>query len=377
LGVGKNRCKHKILFVLPSLRGGGAERIVLNIIRGLNQDKFETELIALDGEGEYLDLIPENIKFFNLKEKRARYSIFKLVKVINSEKPEIILGSVGQVTILLYFARKLLKYKPIVVNRSENFQSQVKANKVIKMLSRLAFRNSDYVIAIAKDMESDLVNNYNVRKDKIRVIYNPIDLESIENLKKEPLKEKYFSGEPVILGCGRLAEQKGFSYLIEAFSTVANRYSKAKLLILGQGPKEKELKNLATDLGIRDGVIFLGFQKNPFKYMANTDVFVLSSVWEGLPTVLIEAMACCTPVVSANCKSGPSEILENGRYGVLVPVADSEALSNGILKLLGDHNLRMHYSKGALEKVKEFDPKKIAKVYENFFLEILVSDYNN
>jgi len=371
LCIDKNRSKHKILFILPSLRGGGAERVVLNIIRGLNQDKFEIELVALDGEGEYLDLIPENIKFFNLKKKRTRYSIFRIVKVINSEKPKIILSSAGQVAILLYFARKLLRYKPIIVNRSSTFQSQVKANKVIKMLFHLAFRNSDYVIVTTEGMKNDLVENYNVRKDKIRVMYNPIDLENIESLKKGLIEDKYFSERPVILGCGRLVEEKGFSHSIKAFSTVVKRYPKAKLLILGQGSKKGELEKLAMNLGIRDKVIFLNFRKNPFKYMANADVFVLSSLREGLPNVLLEAMACGTPVVSANCKSGPSEILENDKYGILVPVADSEALANGILKLLGDHNLRMQYSKKALEKVKEFDSKKIAKVYENFFLEIL------
>jgi len=371
LCIDKNRSKHKILFILPSLRGGGAERVVLNIIRGLNQDKFEIELVALDGEGEYLDLIPENIKFFNLKKKRTRYSIFRIVKVINSEKPKIILSSAGQVAILLYFARKLLRYKPIIVNRSSTFQSQVKANKVIKMLFHLAFRNSDYVIVTTEGMKNDLVENYNVRKDKIRVMYNPIDLENIESLKKGLIEDKYFSERPVILGCGRIEKEKGFSHSIKAFSTIVKRYPKAKLLILGQGSKKGELEKLAMNLGIRDKVIFLNFRKNPFKYMANADVFVLSSLREGLPNVLLEAMACGTPVVSANCKSGPSEILENDKYGILVPVADSEALANGILKLLGDHNLRMQYSKKALEKVKEFDSKKIAKVYENFFLEIL------
>jgi glycosyltransferase involved in cell wall biosynthesis len=154
--------------------------------------------------------------------------------------------------------------------------------------------------------------------------------------------------------------------LIKAFNEIKKEFKNATLLILGQGEKEKELKVLVKELNIENSVKFLGFKDNPYKYLYNSDLFVLSSLWEGLPGALIEALACEVPVVSTNCKSGPKEILDNGKIGELVKIKDVSSLSNAMLKVLRDKDLQSKYKELGLKKVKEFDKDKIIKEYEEF-----------
>ncbi len=372
----------KILFVIPSLRGGGAEKVVLEVLRNLDRKKFQPELAVLTSEGEYQDLVPKDIKFFDLKKRSAKYAIFSLAKLVNKEKPDIILGTVEQIIILSYLIKFFLKTKPIIINRCSNFFSIKTTNKFIKFLESLALRNSDYVISVSKGVREDLIKNFKVKKEKIKLIYNPVEIKKVKKLAKEQVKE-YFKKRPVILSCGRLKEEKGFPFLIKAFEMILKKFPKITLLVLGQGEKEKELKLLTKKLKIEDKVKFLGFSKNPFKYMARADVFVLSSLCEGMPGVLLEAIGCGTPVVSSDCKSGPREILapdtdfnfqtksvEFAKYGVLVPPQNSELLAEGILKLLKDSNLIKKYYQLGRERVKDFSIEKIIKQYENFFLEI-------
>ncbi len=372
----------KILFVIPSLRGGGAEKVVLEILRNIDRKKFQPELVVLSSEGEYQDLVPKDIKFFDLKKSSAKHAVFSLAKLVNKEKPDIVLGTVEQIIILSYLIKFFLKTKPIVINRCSNFFSIKTTNKFIKFLESLALRNSDYVIGVSKAMGEDLIKNFRVKEKKIKLIYNPVDIRRVKELAREPVKE-YFKRRPVILGCGRLAEQKGFSFLIKAFKIILEKFPMATLLILGKGEKERELKLLTKELKIEDKVKFLGFSKNPFKYMAGADVFVLSSLWEGMPGVLLEAMACGTPVVCSDCKSGPREILapdtdfnfqtksiEFTKYGVLIPPQNPGLLAEAILKLLKDSDLRKKYFQLGRERVKDFSIEKIIKQYENFFLEI-------
>jgi glycosyltransferase involved in cell wall biosynthesis len=220
-------------------------------------------------------------------------------------------------------------------------------------------------------MKSNLLNVIKT-SEKIKVLYNFIDLNYIHRKQLEWVDSNIFKDKPVVIACGRLTEQKGFSYLIKAFYKIKKEFKNATLLILGQGEKEEELRSLVKDLNIKDSVKFLGFQKNPYKYFYNSNLFVLSSLWEGLPGVLIEALTCEVPVVSTNCKSGPKEILDNGKAGELVKVKDIDTLSNAMLKVLRDKDLQNKYKSLGLKKVKEFDKNKIIKQYEDFLSYVLL-----
>ena len=171
--------------------------------------------------------------------------------------------------------------------------------------------------------------------ESIEVIYNPTITPELSQKSQESVDHPWFApGEPpVVLGVGRLEQQKDFPTLIHAFAKVRQMQT-AKLVILGSGREEKKLLSLVNELDLSEDVAMLGFVENPYAYMAKSAIFVLSSVWEGFGNVVAEALAAGAPVVSTNCPSGPAEILDNGKYGELVSVGDSQAMAEAILRVL-------------------------------------------
>ena len=360
--------KKKIFFLVPSLRGGGAEKVIINIVNNLSREKFEIGLIVIEKEGDYWDKLSSDIKLYCLEKSRARYAVFDLVKLLKKEKPDIILATVIQATTTLYLASFFIKGITIV-NRVTNSIPKIltEENKIIRFLFKKALRKSDYLISISKAQKNQLVN-LGIKKEKIKNIYNPHNLNKIKKLKNEKLdlfNKDYFN----IVACGRLSKQKGFSYLIEAVKRAKREIPKIKLYILGKGPLEKNLKRKTKELNLEGKVKFLGFKDNPYKYMEGADLFVLSSLWEGFGCVLVEALTCEVPVISTDCEVGPNEILKNGEYGELVPTKNSKVLADKIIYLYKNPNIRKKYFQKAYKRVKDFDVNKIIREYENFFIE--------
>jgi glycosyltransferase involved in cell wall biosynthesis len=217
---------------------------------------------------------------------------------------------------------------------SLSIRSQPAAGTVLKMMRRL-YPKADRIVAVSQGVANDLISLLNLPHEKVTVIYNPIVTPELFEQAKQPVSCSWFEQNrlPVILAVGRLTKAKDYPTLFRAFSLV-RQIRPAKLLILGEGEERANLERLAIELGIQNDVSMPGFVDNPFAFMAKASVFVLSSAWEGLPTVLIEALACGCPVVATDCRSGPREILDNGRYGHLVPVGDHEALAKAILETL-------------------------------------------
>jgi glycosyltransferase involved in cell wall biosynthesis len=200
------------------------------------------------------------------------------------------------------------------------------------MLEHYFYPWADAIVAVSKGVADDLARVARLPRDRIKVIYNPVVTEALFRKAEEPLEHPWFlSGcPPVILGVGRLTAAKDFPTLIRAFARVRESQL-ARLLILGEGEKRDSLEKLVRELRLERDVSMPGFMDNPYAYMRKSSIFVLSSCWEGLPNVLIEAMACGCQVISTNCPSGPEEILRGGHYGKLVPVGDAEALAKAIL----------------------------------------------
>ncbi len=207
---------------------------------------------------------------------------------------------------------------------------------------------------------------------KFRVIYNPIVDEELLRKAEEPVDHPFF-GEgrpPVILAAGRLHVSKDFPTLLRAFSLV-RREVPSRLLILGEGEKRRELEELAEELGIREDLDMPGFVKNPYKYMRRASVFVLSSQWEGLPTVLVEAMACGCPVVSTDCPSGPAEILQGGECGLLVPPRNAEELAAAILRVLKDKTLAQELREKGKIRAMDFTVERAVREYIRLVEEVV------
>lgn len=357
-----------------SLGGGGAERTVVNIINNIDQSIFEiTLVIGSVTNNEYLYLIDKNIKIDYLYCARMRNAILKLIKKIRKEKPDLLFTTITDNNITLLIAKLLsLKKTPVIV-RETNYKS---LTGKISFLKRIIIQNSynflsKKVIALSEGVKSDLIKNFAIKKVKIKVIYNPIEFEYINKVDTQEIEDVEFSEEEkIIITVGRLAKQKDHHTLLKAFKIVSERI-KVKLLIVGKGQLEQDLKKTADKLAITDKVYFLGFKKNPYKYMKKSDVFVLSSKFEGFGHVIVEAMATGTPVISTDCPSGPSEILGSNEYGILVPVGDYESLAEKILDLIQDDEKIRQYQIQGYKRAQLFKANKIVAKYEDVFRSVI------
>ncbi len=338
----------RVAFFLPSLHGGGAERVVVNLIKESVKKGISVELVLANAKGPYLSEIPKEVEIFDLKSTRVLFALPKLVRYFKKERPEIFVSSLSHANIISVIAKKIARAKTKLFLREDNMLSLVYLNskslkiKTMPFLMRVFYPYSDLIIAVSKGVKDDLVRFAKLPEYKIEVVYNPIITPDLFTKAKGPVDHPWFApnSAPVILGVGRLTRQKDFSTLLKAFAIVRKEID-SRLVILGEGEERKNLEKLAKDLGIQEDVWLPGFVENPYKYMSKASVFVLSSIYEGLPTVLVEALVLGCPVVSTNCPSGPSEILENGKYGKLVPVGDYQALADALISYLKGN---IHYS---------------------------------
>ena len=327
---------------IPTLGGGGAERVFLNLANGFVERGYRVDLVLASAQGSYLSELDSRVQLVDFRLRlgkgRLALSLFPLIRYLRQRKPKVLLSALTEANIIAVLSR-IFSFIPIRLFLSEHntFSIAVKRRSFLKKLLlvfglRILYRNVDGIIAVSDGVASDLKRIIGRAADKIKVIYNPVVTPEMIEKSEEPLEHPWFApGEPpVILGCGRLTAQKDFETLIRAFALV-RKETPCRLVILGEGEERQRLEEIIKDLGIEHDVDLPGFVSNPYKYMKRAAVFVLSSKWEGFGNVLAEAMAVGTPVVSTDCPSGPREILDIGKYGSLVPVGDVEALAEAII----------------------------------------------
>ena len=369
------RCS--IAFFLPSLRGGGAERVTLHLLAGLDRQLFSPTLIVAQREGPYVKDIPVDVKVIALNRGRMRYTLIDLIRILRRRQPDILFSAMSHTNTIALLAKLLTRPATRFIVSEHNTLSVAMQGESIKWLRtallRYLYPRADALVAVSEGVAADLSRALNLPRQKITTIYNPVVEPSLSVRKEELVDHSWFAYDrcfPVVLGCGRLTKQKGFIYLIQAMARLQDKVP-VRLVILGKGEQEAALKQLARDLDIQDKVAFIGFQSNPYKFIARADVFVLSSLWEGLPTVLIEAMACGTPVVSTDCPSGPGEIITHEVNGLLVPPANTEALSAAILRVLKNKKLAQRLSRNGQDRAEDFRVEKIVRQYEELFLQVI------
>lgn len=331
----------RVALFLPSLNGGGAERILLTLAGVFAERGVAVDLVLASAAGAYIDEVPPSIRVVDLGCRRVITSLPRLVGYLRQERPAVLLTTMSHANVVGLWARRLAGVSTRVVVREANTLSVATErgrgrNRLLPMLARRYYPWADEIVAVSQGVADDLVELTDLPPDKVRVLHNPVVTPELALRAAEPLDHPWFAAgaAPVVLGVGRLSQQKDFPNLIRAFAAVRSK-REARLVILGEGPERRRLESLVEELGIGADTLLPGFVSNPFSYMARAGVFVLSSAWEGMPGVLIQAMACGVPVVATDCESGPREALAGGKYGRLVPVGDHRALAEAIVASLG------------------------------------------
>jgi glycosyltransferase involved in cell wall biosynthesis len=315
------------------MRGGGAERVTAILAAELAARGYAVDLLLAQNEGPNLEVLPATVRIIDFKARRLISSLPGLVRYLRRERPTVMLSMMAHTNIVALLACRLagVATRAVVSERvSLSWRKQQQSSKLLWLI-RHFYPWADAIIAVSDGVADDLSEVSGIPREQIRTIYNPIVRPALHQKAKAPLDHPWFTpGQPpVVLAVGRLCDQKDFSTLIHAFAQ-ARRDRPARLLILGEGELRPVLEQLVAELGLESDVGLPGFSANPYAYMAQAAVFVLSSKWEGLPGVLIEALYCGAPLIATDCPSGPKEVLNNGQYGRLVPVGDKDKLAEAI-----------------------------------------------
>lgn len=338
----------RVALFVPSLVFGGAERVAINLAEGFAARGVPTDLVAANGRGEFSRQIPAGVRLIDLKAARVMSSLPALMAYLRRERPAAVITFMDHAGIAALWARRMSGRSAKIIctvhtnltqtaGNSPNFRS-----RFIPVLLRTFYPWADHIVAVSHGVASGLSLATGIPVSRVKVIYNPVITDDILALAKEAPDHPWFAAgqPPVILGVGRLSKAKDFPNLIRAFAAV-RREQPARLMILGEGEERDALTSLIAELGLTEHVALPGFRENALAFMSRSAVFVLSSIREGLPTVLIEALAAGAAVVATDCPSGPREVLQDGKLGPLVPVGDSNALAMAISRVLKEPTARI------------------------------------
>ena len=323
----------RVGFLLPHLGGGGAERMLLALANGFSSAGIPTDTIVMSAQGDFLDEVGLDTRLVDLGTHRASRSVLALRRHIRDAKLDVLLSGLDHVNICATAAVMMGPRRPrlLLSQRNTLTHSNRKRSALMNWLVRQALHRADRVLAVSEGVRQDLLDHHGLSPDSVVTTYNPVVSRAMLDMaEEEPIAIAGLDRRKYVLACGRLEPQKGFDILIEAFADIAPAFPDIDLVILGRGELMQELQKQANSGSIAGRLHLPGFVHNPFALMRRAELFVLSSRHEGLPGVLIQAMACGTKVVSTDCESGPREILEGGRYGPLVPVGDAGALAQAI-----------------------------------------------
>ncbi len=383
-----NGRKINIAFILPSLDRGGVSSAALNLINELNNSKYNKFIFLYDGsiieyetDIEIIDIKTPKTDSVPAKIITQIKRYYRLRKIKSEKKIDISISFKDNPNITSLFAKKNDKIIMTVHTTPSRDYKGIKG-KVYKYLIGRYFNRADKIIAVSDGIKNDLEKNYQVQNNKIQTIYNFINKKRIEEMSEEHVEkdlECLFNTGKTVINVGRLSNAKGHWHLIRAFKQISSEIPDSKLIIVGDGELRPYLTKLISELSLKNSVHLIGNRDNPYKYVKNSDLFVLSSVYEGFGIVLIEAMACGIPVISTNCLSGPEEILKNNEKsnGILISVCDGKKYSSGepltaeektmaenIIRLLKNESEAEQYKALSLKRASDFASDKIIPQWE-------------
>ena len=399
-----------VALVLPNLRGGGAERSLLGVAKGLIERGHQVDLVLLGSRIHYPGEIPEDARLFvvdNKPDDRTRkdavHVLGKLIQLpappksrdwitimgalkwdplclpntrliretralaeyVRREQPDCILPSLPNAKVATLLASRLLPDFPPIVPTVRNAVHARRRHH--RRRYRRLFERASHFVCVSRGVTEDLIEQLGVPKERVSTIYNPVVTPNLDLQMAAPANHPWMSDgrEPVILSAGRLSRQKDYPTLVKAFARVAaNR--PCRLIILGEGGRRKALERLVRKLGLTDRVSLPGWVDNPLAFMSRASLFVLSSRYEGLPGVLVQALACGCPCVSTDCPSGPAEILQGGRLGPLVPVGDPVRLAEAMMSVLDQPPEKQVLQETAMR----FSAEKAVTAYEDLIFSV-------
>jgi glycosyltransferase involved in cell wall biosynthesis len=324
---------------LPSLHCGGAERMAVNLLCGLADAGIAVDLLLANAEGPFLADVPSAVRVIDFQARHVRHAVWPLARYLRRERPHCILSRLPHANVATLLARRLARTRTrvVVLEDSALATSRTirKTRRGLQTLMSWLYPTADAIIAVSRGVAAALEAQLQLAPGTVRVIPNPVVSESLLSQASQLPEHPWLldASIPVFLAVGRLNIDKDFGNLLRAFALV-RRQRRARLLILGEGEERRQLESLVDELGLQNDVALPGFSRNTCAAMRGASAFVLSSRSEGLPSVLIEALACGCPAVSTDCPSGPNEILAGGKYGVLVPCANPQALAEGMIEVL-------------------------------------------
>ncbi len=354
--------KH-FLFYIPSFAGGGAERLSVLLANQFCEMGNKVSFAVNTADGPHKSLLAKDVSLHTLNPNSHLSSIFLFSSLLNNIKPDYIYCRSGVCPIIGVMGQLLTTTNIIVIIAYDNPYSPTTdfGSRLTRYLAALLSRLSYCTISVSSDIQTELRVRFKAPAKKLKVIFNPIDLEEVNSKCKKPFPlvlSEYKKEKPYIVAAGRLVRQKDYPTLIRAFHQIHQKIPH-DLLILGQGPLEKDIRKLLQELSLEDRVVLPGYCQNLFPVFKAADLFVLSSIYEGFGIVIVESLAVGTPVVCTNCIGGPKEILENGKYGKLTPVGDDKALAQAITQ-----TLKSPLSPEILKKrAADFSLKRIANQY--------------
>jgi len=366
-----------VFFVLPALECGGCERMILHFCRHMDRRKFRPTVVTFSPNVDYREELPEDVPHISLGKRRPLDIpgvLARLMRLLKEQQPDLIhtrTNFAAELVLPAWFVSR--PGSKLVVAVSGPLTEVLKLERlgsVRALLTRRLYSQADRIVVISQGVRKDLVDNFGISPGQCTLIHNCVDVHRARELMNDDPGHPWLDdAHPVVLTAARLTEQKNLPMLLDAFLVVRDRCD-ARLIIIGKGHLEQPLIRQAEKLGIRRFVDFAGFQTNPYAFMRASTVFALSSDWEGFGNVIVEAMACGTPVVST-CVQGAEEIIQSGENGILVPPKRPDRLAEGIVRVVQDEKLRRKLSKGGLQRAEDFEVRNVTRQYEELFDDVL------
>jgi glycosyltransferase involved in cell wall biosynthesis len=325
--------RRRLLFLVPSLRGGGAERVMVSLLRHLDRERFELALAVVDmSNAVFAADLPSDVELIDLGCTRVRQAVPGIIRLIRHRRPDVVFSTLGYLNLAIAIVRPLLPRGTRFVARETAMVSrgivEFRYPRVLRALYRRFYGSLDLIVCQSQAMLADVRATFGVPASKMVVINNPVDVERVRALAAQPVAWPASEGAARLVAVGRLGREKGFDLLLDALALLAD--VRLQLVILGEGALDAELRQQAQRLGIADRVHFAGYQTNPYAWIARADAFVLSSRHEGFPNVVIESLACGKPVIATPAPGGTLEILEHVPGSRVASAVSADALAQAI-----------------------------------------------